>query len=142
MNNKKNIIIISVILAAILGLVIFFAVRSHKEIKKIEDENNYTYTFNYYVDKKLNQKITFIYENKKLKDITATVYFESEKIAKLVLKEYKKAKDFKDYKQDKNKVILYYKDADVKLYKGYNKEELIQEFESMGYVYKDKKSNK
>ena len=136
MVDKKKLIIIGSILFVVLSLVIFFAVKSHKQIKKIEDENNYTIKFDYYFEEKLNQRITFIYENKKLKDITLTLYFEGKDVASAVYSEYKSAKEFKEYKLDKKKVIIYYKDEDVKDYKAYSKDELIQEFTSLGYVYK------
>lgn len=136
MNKKKIIIIACALLVLIAGLIILFSIKSNKSKSQKEDENNYTIKFDYYTDKNLQQRVTFIYKDKELSDITITVYFESKAVANAVYKEYKSNKEFKDYKTEKNRVILYYKDADVKPYKSYTKEQIVEEFTSMGYIEK------
>lgn len=137
MNKKTKFIIIGIVALLVVGLIIFFATRTNKEKKIVEDENNYSLNFEYLSeDKKTQQKISFIYRNKKLKDITLTLYFETRDVARGVYNEYKSLKEFKDYKQEKNRVILYYKEKDIKEYRSYSKDDVINEFTAMGYIYK------
>lgn len=136
MNKKKLIILISALVLLSIILIVIFSNKTSKETKMVEDENNYSLKFDYYIDKKINQTATFIYRDKKLKDITLTLYFDNKDIAKAVYNEYKSNKEFKDYKLDKKNVILYYKDSDVKGYKSYTKDDIIAEFTSLGYTYK------
>lgn len=135
--KKKTIlavIIAFIIIASLLTLIFVKKSNNKKEIK--EDKNNYTVKFDYYVNKKLNQRITFIYKDKILNDITLTIYFDTKDVAKAVYKEYKKLDEFRKYEQEKNTVILYYKKSDIKDYKTYTKEDLELEFSQMGYVLK------
>ena len=134
--KKKTIIIIvaAVILVSLIAILFLLKINSKKVVK--EDENNYTVKFDYYVDNKVNQRITFIYKDKALSDITLTLYFDTKDVARAVYNEYKKLGEFSKYDQNKNKVILYYKESDVSDYKTYNKDDLILEFNQMGYVYK------
>ena len=139
MNKKKLFIILGIIFAILVFLLIVFAIKCNKEKKFVENENNYTIKFKAYSGKRLTQMMTFIYRDKKLSDISVTLYYKTEGTAKGVYKEYESLGEFKSYKVDGTKVIMYYKDSDVIDYKGYSKEELIQEFTSAGYKYVEKK---
>ena len=121
-------------MVSLIAILFLLKINSKKVVK--EDENNYTVKFDYYVDNKVNQRITFIYKDKALSDITLTLYFDTKDVARAVYNEYKKLGEFSKYDQNKNKVILYYKESDVSDYKTYNKDDLILEFNQMGYVYK------
>ena len=137
MKKKLLMIILGILLITGIVLLIVFSGKSKKENKIKEDENNYSINFTYYTNDKVSQKVKFIYRDKILKDITITLYLSDNGVASGVYKEYKKEGNFKKYELKKNKVILYYKDSDVKDYKSYTKEEIIQEFTALGYVYKE-----
>ena len=137
MNKKKIIIISSVVLALLIGLLITIFLITSKHDKDNDKKNNFNLNFVYHSGDKLSQEISFIYNNKQLKDIVATVYFNSKAEAQTFYKEYKSTNEFKDYKIDGKKILLYYKDSDVKSYKNYTKEDIIQEYTSRGYTYKE-----
>ena len=136
MKKKKFIIFGVVLLVIALVLVFVFTRKLNSENKKKYNENNYTLKFDYMVDGKLDQRVTFIYADKKLKDITVTIYFDTKETAKNAYKIYKKANEFKDYKVEKNRLILYYNDKDLIAYKTYSEQEIIDEFTSDGYMQK------
>lgn len=133
MNKKKLLFIGIVLLVVIIGLIIMLIVKPNKNNKKTNED---TLVFEYYINEKVSQRVTFIYEKKKLSDITLTLFFESKDIAKGLYKAYKEAKEFRDYKLDGKKVILYYDKADIKDYKSLTREDIIREFTDMGYEYK------
>lgn len=134
--NKKKIIIASVVLAVLIGLLVTIFCLTNKNNKDNDKKNNYSLDFVYYSNNKASQKISFVYKDKELKDIIATVYFNSKTEAQTFFKEYKANKEFKEYELDGKKILLYYKDSDVKPYKTYTQDEIIQEYTSRGYTYK------
>ena len=133
MDKKKMLFIGIILLVVVVGLVIIFSVRSNKNSKKTEGD---TLKFDYYLNEKLNQRITFIFKKKQLDDITLTLYFDSKDVAKGLYNAYKEAKEFRNYELDGTKVILYYTKEDLKDYKSLSRDEIIQEFTDMGYTYK------
>ena len=134
MKNKKFILIAILVLVLVAGLTLIFSKSKKDKIKK-EDDNNYTVKYSVYgSDKKLQQRVTFIYENKKLKDITLTIYYEDKDTAKAMYKQYKELKEFRKYETKSNKVIMYYKYSDIDEYKLYSREELDAEFTANGFV--------
>jgi len=137
MKKKKLIIFIAIVLLITAAIfVAIFLAKSNTEKKKQDKENNYTLKFDYMEDTSLIQRVTFIYSDKKLKDVTITLYFDSKETAKNSMKIYKAANEFKDYKVEKNTLILYYKDSDIIDYKTYTKDQIIQEYTEMGYFQK------
>jgi len=132
--KKRNLIIAIIVVVLIVGLV-FGLTKLNKGKSKKEDKNNYTIKYSLYgADKKLQQRVTFIYEKKKLTDITLTLYFEDKDTAKSMYNQYKKINDFRKYETKSNRVILYYNYSDVDNYKLYSQEELDAEFTAEGFV--------
>lgn len=132
--KKRNLIIAIIVVVLIVGLV-FGLTKLNKGKSKKEDKNNYTIKYSLYgSDKKLQQRVTFIYEKKKLTDVTLTLYFEDKDTAKSMYNQYKKINDFRKYETKSNRVILYYNYSDVDNYKLYSQEELDAEFAAEGFV--------
>ena len=132
--NKKIVIMGIILLVVALLAVVFFSVKSNKSKKK-EDKNNYTLKFDYYEESQLVKRVTLIYSDKKLKDMTLTLYFDSKETAKNAYKVYKSAKEYDDYKVEKNRLILTFTEDDIFYYKTLSKEEIIALFEEDGFLY-------
>lgn len=138
MKDKRKILIImsSAILFIAIGLLVFFAIKSHNDEKKYNDENNYKITFKYYDQDKLDHKVKFIYEEKKLKDIELTFYFKNKATAKAANEEYSKVEDFSSTRVNDNKIIALYSSKYISEYKNMTKDDIITLFKSRGYTYK------
>lgn len=140
MKNKKKIIIAAIITIVLVASLIFIiALKVKHNNKKKDAGDNCTIQLDYLFNNEVSQRMCFIYDDKKLEDISLTIYFEDSEVAKAVYREYKANKEFKKYETRKNMVTLYYKNEDVKDYESYSKEEIIQEFTALGYIYKEKK---
>lgn len=133
--NKKNIIITAVIVLVIIIAIVFIFNNIKKDNKKnVKDNNDLVFVFKN--KENIEHEITFDYDNNKIKDIILTIYFDSDSEAKSMMSLYKEQKEYKNYKVDGKKVILYYKDKDIKDYSNVNKTDIITEFTQRGYEYK------
>lgn len=135
MKNKKKFILFGVILLVVaVAAAAIIAVCTNKDKRKESSKNTYSLKFDYYQEANLTQRVSFIYSNKKLKDVTLTLYFDSKETAKNAYKIYKEAKEYKDYKVVKNTLVLYYFNDDISEYKTLTEDEITQIFTDDGYI--------
>ena len=135
MKNKKKIILFGIIIL-VLSIVaaVIIAVCANKSKRNENYKITSTLKFDYYQDSSLTQRVSFIYSDKKLKDVTLTLYFDSKETAKNSYKIYKEANEYKDYKVVKNTLVLYYFSEDILEYKTLSQEEITQIYTNDGYV--------
>ena len=135
MKNKKKFIIFGIALLVIaLIFAVVFANITNKDKRKSSSKNTSTLKFDYYEEASLVHRISFIYSNKKLQDVTLTLYFDSKETAKNAYKVYKEAKEYKDYEVVKNTLVMYYFPDDVLNFKTLSQDEIIRIYTDDGYI--------
>ncbi|MBR5662062.1 MAG: hypothetical protein IKX00_00245 [Bacilli bacterium] len=135
MKNKKKFVIFGIVLLVLaVFLAVIFASKINKNKKAKDNKNNYTIKFDYYEESRLTQRVSFIYSNKRLKNVTLSLYFDSKETAKNASKIYKESKEYKDCKVVKNALVLYYLDKDIIDYKAMSEDEISDIYISDGFV--------